>query len=87
MKFAASGFIHLAPAATGVFPSDTIVVIFGQVPGATSAPVWQSDRNPVVGDRGKGDHIAALCRWSGLALPGDALTLTPGRLAFAVLIG
>ena len=27
---------------------------------------------------GKGDHIAALCRWSGLALPGDALTLAPG---------
>jgi hypothetical protein len=40
--------------------------------------VWQSDRNPVVGGRGKGDHIAALCRWPGLALPGDALTAAPG---------
>jgi hypothetical protein len=37
---------YLAPAATGVFPSDTMIVIFGQVPGATSASVWQCDRNP-----------------------------------------
>src|SRR4029453_16693891 len=29
---------------------------------------------------GRGDRIAALCRWSGLALPGDALTPAPGRL-------
>jgi hypothetical protein len=68
---------YLAPAA-GVFRSDTVIVIFGQVPGATSASVWQSDTNPVVGDRGEGDHIAALCCWSGLALPGDALTPAPG---------
>ena len=28
LKYAASGFIHLAPAATGISPSDTIIVIF-----------------------------------------------------------
>jgi hypothetical protein len=64
-----------------------MIVIFGQVPGATSAPVWQSDTNPVVGDRGDGDHIAALGGWSGLALPADALTPARGGLAFVVLIG
>jgi hypothetical protein len=42
-----SQWLHcLAPVATGVFPSDTMIVIFGQVPGATSASVRQSDRNP-----------------------------------------
>jgi hypothetical protein len=27
-------------------------------------------QEPVIGDREKGDRITALCRWSGLALPG-----------------
>lgn len=83
-----SQWLHLLSSSSkGVFPSDTMIVIFGQVPGATSAPVWQSDRNPVVGDRGeRRPHRRALPLVRARAAR-RRLDTRSGGLAFAVLIG